>query len=745
MQRDAIRLDLPDEPVIFTLSVDVSGKLDEPIEVLGASLMLHWIMELEVLSVKPLIKKLVFVDWLFDSPNCLYHHHYYNAAHHNHNAAHHNHNAAHHNHNASQTMPPTTTTTMLPTLSYCKDFLEDGNPGGWTGSLKTFEDTWRMSPGNAVEADIWLNDLPEDMLTGGFIILFDPALVNITNIIPYDTDNGGPWDPGLTTSQAVEPGAWVLALGNLACVVPDADGDIILGKVMFECQALGDANIEVSPIPEFDTVVGCLGTVYDPGISPNTITIQQVSDDLCTSNEDCDDGLYCNGTETCDIGGTDTCQPGIPVDCSIVEDQCNDGVCNEDADACEPDPVADDTPCDDGLYCTDSDVCAGGVCVGGPDRDCSAEDDQCNDGMCNEDADACEPDPVADDTPCDDGLYCTDSDVCAGGVCVGGPARDCSAEGDQCNDGVCNEGADVCEPDPVADDTSCDDGLYCTVTDTCQAGNCEGTGDPCPDGTVCNEENDSCDPVSPAVAFYCKDFLEAGNPGGWSGSLKTFDDEWALSPGATVDMDIWTNDVPEPMLTSGCIIVYDPALVDIPNVIPYDSNNGGTWDPGLTVSQEVEPGVWVLALGNLACVAPDADGDVILGRANVERLQSGNTTITVIPIPDFDTVLGCSGLLFDPQIPPNIVTINDAIAMSACFGDFDFDTDVDGSDAAIFKADFGRQHYDNPCTNDNPCNADFDCDGNVDGGDTFEFNLDFGRSSMNNPCQSSVTSSQCTY
>ena len=35
-----------------------------------------------------------------------------------------------------------------------------------------------------------------------------------------------------------------------------------------------------------------------------------------------------------------------------------------------------------------------------------------------------------------------------------------------------------------------------------------------------------------------------------------------------------------------------------------------------------------------------------------------------------------------------------------CEGDFDGDTDVDGTDAAVFKSDFGRGGYSNPCT---PC------------------------------------------
>ena len=43
----------------------------------------------------------------------------------------------------------------------------------------------------------------------------------------------------------------------------------------------------------------------------------------------------------------------------------------------------------------------------------------------------------------------------------------------------------------------CDDGLFCNGDDRCQYGDCsEHTGDPCPAGTVCNEDTDSCDASS---------------------------------------------------------------------------------------------------------------------------------------------------------------------------------------------------------------------------------------------------------
>ena len=62
-------------------------------------------------------------------------------------------------------------------------------------------------------------------------------------------------------------------------------------------------------------------------------------------------------------------------------------------------------------------------------------------------------------------------------------------------------------------------------------------------------------------------------------------------------------------------------------------------------------------------------------------------------------------------------------APPACEGDFDGDGDVDGSDLAVFAADFGRTD----CSPADPCEGDFDGDGDVDGSDLAVFAADFGR------------------
>ena len=82
-----------------------------------------------------------------------------------------------------------------------------------------------------------------------------------------------------------------------------------------------------------------------------------------------------------------------------------------------------------------------------------------------------------------------------------------------------------------------------------------------------------------------------------------------------------------------------------------------------------------------------------------------------------------------------------------CEGNFnpDVDDDVDGSDAALFKADFGRGGYSSPCSTGDPCDGDFDCDSDVDGSDAALFKSDFGRGGYNNPCPYCPTDPWCIY
>jgi len=130
----------------------------------------------------------------------------------------------------------------------------------------------------------------------------------------------------------------------------------------------------------------------DISLYPHTTSTEE-----CTTNADCDDGLYCTGVETCE---DDKCQAG--------------------SDPCP----------DDGLYCNGEESCDEDNVV------CMNSGNPClGDLRCDETIDACVN--CTGDGDCDDGLYCTGVETCANETCqLGSPP---------CPEGVtCDEESDVC-------------------------------------------------------------------------------------------------------------------------------------------------------------------------------------------------------------------------------------------------------------------------------------------------------------
>ncbi|MEE8523859.1 MAG: M36 family metallopeptidase [Thermoanaerobaculia bacterium] len=153
----------------------------------------------------------------------------------------------------------------------------------------------------------------------------------------------------------------------------------------------------------------------------------------CTSDLDCDNGLFCDGAETCNVG-TGACQAGTAVDCGDGVG-CTDDVCDEATDSC--DNVANDANCDNGLFCDGAETC----------------------------------DPVLD--------------------CQTGTAPDCD-DGVACTVDSCDEGAGACDNAP--NDPLCDNGLFCDGVEACDPvlGCLAGGGDPCAAGETCDEDGDIC-------------------------------------------------------------------------------------------------------------------------------------------------------------------------------------------------------------------------------------------------------------
>lgn len=224
----------------------------------------------------------------------------------------------------------------------------------------------------------------------------------------------------------------------------------------------------------------------------------------CSSDAECNDGLYCNGTETCADGA---CQAGRPPACDDGEFCTGTEFCDEVNDTCAStgDPCGSGTVCTEATETCDLPNCGNGLCDEGEDcTTCSAD---CDSGAGGGTCGACfkgKCDGVCH--PVKEGPECAD---CAPSWC--------------CGDGVCegDETVDTCPLDCGCTVTGCDDGNACT-TGTCDpdTGVCSyvwpscGLDDGCcgpdcgesdPDcGPTCAPKGDSCDVHSDCCSNKCR-------------------------------------------------------------------------------------------------------------------------------------------------------------------------------------------------------------------------------------------------
>jgi hypothetical protein len=161
--------------------------------------------------------------------------------------------------------------------------------------------------------------------------------------------------------------------------------------------------------------------------------------------------------------------------------------------------------------------------------------------------------------------------------------------------------------------------------------------------------------VSHGALSYRIDVLEQGNTGGWETSLKTFDDEWMMAPSETVTIDVWMHDVPEPLITAGFWMESDASQTNIISGNIYSE----PWDAGMsqTVNDPNGPGTYMVTAGNLSTVSPDSEGDIIIAKVLFQCTSSDDVSVTLTPIPGFDTVVGDSAAVYDLDIMPHSITL----------------------------------------------------------------------------------------
>ncbi len=245
----------------------------------------------------------------------------------------------------------------------------------------------------------------------------------------------------------------------------------------------------------------------------------------CASNPDCNDGMFCNGQETC---SSNACVAGTPPTCTTkrcfggtniggtctTNANCPGGgtcqleTCSEVFQGCSQ--CENDEDCDDGLYCNGQETCnKAGRCMAGTapvckrcnggtfgvcqsDADCPGSTcGPAGSGFCNESEDSCVQ--CLSDSQCPPDLtYCTNA------ACVFNSCVQVADPVGRCGDGLFCNGAEVCLSNQIGSvctncmvfhPSTCSggtrNGLSCSLTSDCPGGVCVSHELECK-GKVCN-------------------------------------------------------------------------------------------------------------------------------------------------------------------------------------------------------------------------------------------------------------------
>jgi hypothetical protein len=204
---------------------------------------------------------------------------------------------------------------------------------------------------------------------------------------------------------------------------------------------------------------------------------------------------------------------------------------------CTRAPANEGATCDDGLFCTDFDVCTMGTCKGTP-KTCPPTS-ECTVGTCDETTKACGTMPGNDGAPCKPANDACVQGACSGGACAGAQPMSCSYLDEICAVGSC-DAMQGCVKKPIT---------TCTSGDGC-----------CPSG--CTPATDSDCSCSVDLALAAIGTISGGGGGPWwlpsemnDGIGKSHCDEFSwIANNATPSGAFWQLDWPSPVTIASLYI-----------------------------------------------------------------------------------------------------------------------------------------------------------------------------------------------
>jgi len=232
--------------------------------------------------------------------------------------------------------------------------------------------------------------------------------------------------------------------------------------------------------------------------------------------------------------------------------------------------------CDNGLFCDGSESCVAGACVKGTAPNC-ADAVNCTVDSCDETSHACKH--ATNDAACSDGLFCNGTETCnAVTGCVAGTPVQC-ADGISCTTDSCNESAKSCQH--AANNALCSDGLFCDGSETCNPSTgCVAGTNPCAAGTSCNEQTDSCACVPQCSNKQCGD-NGCGGTCGTCGSGQACNAGKCVASSSCNGIATW-NQANWASYTVGTLVVYQGSLYQSKDknwawIAPTDRDGGLGW------------------------------------------------------------------------------------------------------------------------------------------------------------------------